>query len=106
MLPQHCGVQMGDVAGVASERALGVQRENDGDRYVDGAGVLQQKGGLGAGASLAAGHHQALWRCGLIQAVLYRLVLRDAEVQLVVAQQEGVPVLREGKTGRGAQPPP
>lgn len=86
---------MRDVAGVASERALGVQRERDGDRDVDGTRVLQQEGNLGAGASLDAGHAHALRRGGLVQAVLYRLVLRHAEVQLIEAQQKGVPVLKE-----------
>lgn len=95
LLPQHCGVQVGDIARVASKRALGIQREGDGDRDVDGARVLQQEGDLGAGASLSAGHHHALRRGRLVQTVFYCLILRHAEVQLVEAQQEGVPVLRE-----------
>lgn len=95
LLSEHCGVQVRDVPGVPSERALGVQREGDGDWDVDGPRVLQQEGNLGAGPSLAAGHHHALWRGGLVQTVLYRFILWHAEVQLVEAQQKGVPVLQE-----------
>lgn len=95
LLSEHSGVQVRDITRVPSERALGVQREGDGDWDIDGARVIQQQGDLGAGASLAAGHHHALRRGRLVQAMLYRFVLRHTEVQLVEAQQEGVPVLPE-----------
>ena len=88
---------MGDVAGVAAEGALRVQRDGDGHGDVDEPRVFQQEWRLGAAACLAAGAHQrALGRGGLVQAVLEGLILRHAEVQLVEAQQERVPVL-EGK---------
>lgn len=93
LLSEHRGVQVRDITRVPSERALGVQREGDGHRDIDGARVVQQEGDLGAGASLAAGHHHALRRGRLVQAMLYRFILRHTEVQLVEAQQEGVPVL-------------
>lgn len=95
LLSEHRGVQVRNITRVPSERALGVQREGDGDWDIDGAGVIQQEGDLGAGASLAAGHHHALRRGRLVQAMLYRFILRHTEVQLVEAQQEGVPVLPE-----------
>lgn len=85
---------MSDVPGVPAERTLGVQREGDGNWNIDGTRVLQQEGHLGAGSGLATGHNHALRRGGLIQAVFYRLILWHAEVQLVEAQQEGVPVLQ------------
>ena len=95
---------MGDVAGVAAEGPLRVQRQGDGHGDVDEARVLQQERRLGAaaGARLPAGHHRrALRRGGLVQAVLEGLVLRHAEVQLVEAQQERVPVLGGGEGGGG-----
>lgn len=94
LLSEHGGVQVGDVTRVPAERTLGVQREGDGNRDIDGARVLQQEGHLGARTGLAAGHHHALRRGRLVQAMFYRLILWHAEVQLVEAQQEGVPVLQ------------
>lgn len=41
LLSQHGGVQVCDVARVPSKRPLGVQREGDGDRYVDGTRIVQ-----------------------------------------------------------------
>lgn len=84
---------MGDVTGVAPKWPLGIQSEGDGHRDVDGPWVLQHEGGLGAGASLAAGD-RAVWRDGLVQAVLQGLILRDAEVKLVKAEKKGVPILQ------------
>lgn len=100
LLPQHGGVQVRDVARVPSKRPLGVQSEGNGDRYVDGSRVVQQERDLSAGARLDAGHAHVLRRRGLIPAVLYGFVLRDAEVQLVEAQQERVPVLKGGQSER------
>lgn len=94
LLSEHSGVQVSDVPRIPAKRALGVQCEGDGNWNIDGTRVLQQKGHLGAGSGLATGHHHALRRGGLIQAVFYRLILWHAEVQLVEAQQEGVPVLQ------------
>lgn len=93
LLSEHSGVQVSDVPRVPAKGTLGVQREGDGNWNIDGTRVLQQEGHLGAGPGLATGHHHALRRGGLIQAVFYRLILWYAEVQLVKAQQEGVPVL-------------
>lgn len=87
---------MCDVARVPSKWALGVQREGDGDRYVDGTRIVQEERNLSTGARLDTGHAHVLRRGGLIPAVLYRFVLRHAEVQLVEAQQKSVPVLQEG----------
>lgn len=84
---------MGDIAGVAPKWPLRIQGERDGHRDVDGPWVLQHQGGLGARATLAAG--DGALRCdGLVQAVLQRLVLRDAEVEFVEAEEKGVPVLQ------------
>lgn len=94
LLSQHGGVQVCDVARVPSKRPLGVQSEGDGDRYVDGPGVVQEQRNLSTGARLDAGHAHALRRGGLVPAVFYRLVLRHAEVELVKAQQKSVPVLQ------------
>ena len=96
---------MGDVSGVAAEGPLGVQREGDGHGDVDKPRVLQQERRLRAATAtrLAAGdHHRALGRGGLVQAMLQGLVLRHAEVQLVEAQQERVPVLGGGR-GEGRE---
>lgn len=92
LLAQYGGVQVGDVARVAPERSLGIQGERDGHGDVDGPRVLQHNGRLGTGAALAAGDG-ALWPDGLVQAVLQRLVLGDAEVELIKAEKKGVPIL-------------
>lgn len=84
---------MGDIARVAPKWPLGIQGECYGHRDVDGPRVLQHKRGLGARATLAAGD-RALRCDGLVQTVLQRLILRDAEVKLVEAEKKGVPVLQ------------
>lgn len=89
---QHGGVEVGDVTRVASEGPQWVQGKGDGHRDIDRARVLQKERGLGAGARLAAGH-RAFGRGWLVQAVLESLILWYAEVNLVEAQKEDVPVL-------------
>lgn len=93
---------MGDIAGVAPKRTLGIQGKCDGHRNVDGARILQHKRGLGTRATLATG--DGALRCdGLIHAMLQRLVLRDAKVELIEAEEKGVPVL-QGKSNRKLGP--
>lgn len=75
LLSEHGGVQVGDVTRVPAEWTLGVQSEGDGNRDVDGARVVQQEGHLRARTGLAAGHHHALRRGRLVQAMFYRLIL-------------------------------
>lgn len=60
---------MCDIARVSPKRSQRVQGQRDGDRDVDGTGVLEGLWGLRGRPGLPAGHG-AFWSCGVVEEVL------------------------------------
>lgn len=92
LLPKHSGIKVGNIPWIASKWPERIQGQCDGYRDVDWPWVLQERWRLGAWSRLTT-CHCALWRGGIVQAVLKSLIFRDAQVKLIETQKEGVPIL-------------